>query len=125
MENFYIQGEEFIPEVNFDVNKGHLSISGESYHEYTHEFFDPILEWLENYLDQPDLEVVFDFKMTYFNTASSKRLLDIIDLLKDYDDSEAGNVTVNWYYKESDMDMFETGEEYIDDTGMDLNLVAY
>ncbi|TAE14227.1 MAG: DUF1987 domain-containing protein, partial [Bacteroidetes bacterium] len=43
MENFYIPGSEYIPEVNLNAETGILSFSGESYHEYTLEFFEPML----------------------------------------------------------------------------------
>ena len=44
MENFQIEGENYIPSVNFNADSGVLEISGESYHEYTIEFYQPIFE---------------------------------------------------------------------------------
>ena len=73
MENFQIEGENYIPTVNFNPESGILEISGESYHEYTIEFFQPIFEWLNQYLEQEGKTIVFNFRMTYFNTSSSRR----------------------------------------------------
>ena len=51
--------------------------------------------------------------MIYFNTASSKMLLDILMKLEDM--HKAGKESlVKWYYPEDDEDMKEAGEEYAD-----------
>ncbi len=125
MENFQIEGENYIPTVNFNAESGDLEISGESYHEYTIEFFQPIFEWLNNYLEQEGRTIVFNFRMTYFNTSSSRRFLEIFDLLEDYSKSKNGNVTVNWYYEKDDVDMLESGEEYAEDVDLNFNLLSY
>jgi hypothetical protein len=125
MENFQIEGENYIPTVNFNAEIGNLEISGESYHEYTIEFFQPIFEWLNNYLEQEGRTIVFNFRMTYFNTSSSRRFLEIFDLLEDYKKSKNGNVTVNWYYEKDDVDMLESGEEYAEDVDLSFNLLSY
>ncbi|WP_338763135.1 DUF1987 domain-containing protein [Bernardetia sp. ABR2-2B] len=125
MENFQIEGENYIPTVNFAPEEGVLEISGESYHEYTIEFFQPIFEWLNNYLEQEGRTFTFNFRMTYFNTSSSRRFLEIFDLLEEYNKSKGGNVTVNWYYEKDDVDMLESGEEYAEDVDLGFNLIAY
>ena len=125
MENFQIEGENYIPTVNFNAESGDLEISGESYHEYTIEFFQPIFKWLNNYLEQEGRTIVFNFRMTYFNTSSSRRFLEIFDLLEDYSKSKNGNVTVNWYYEKDDVDMLESGEEYAEDVDLNFNLLSY
>jgi hypothetical protein len=125
MENFQIEGENYIPSVNFNADSGVLEISGESYHEYTIEFYQPIFEWLRKYFETPGRKVVFNFKMTYFNTSSSRRFLEIFDLLEDYKKEKNGDVTVNWYYQKEDVDMLESGEEYSEDVDLSFNLIPY
>ena len=125
MENFQIEGENYIPSVNFNAESGVLEISGESYHEYTIEFYQPIFEWLRKYFETPGRKVVFNFKMTYFNTSSSRRFLEIFDLLEDYKKEKNGDVTVNWYYQKKDVDMLESGEEYSEDVDLNFNLIPY
>jgi SiaC family regulatory phosphoprotein len=125
MENFLIKGSTYIPTINFDAQNSVLEISGESYHEYTIEFFQPIFEWLNGYLAEPNKSFVFNFKMTYFNTSSSRRFLEIFDLLENYVKNKHGKVEVNWYYKEGDLDMLESGEEYADDVDLKFNFISY
>lgn len=125
MESFQIEGENYIPTVNFDPDSGILEISGESYHEYTIEFYQPIFKWLQDYLAENGKEVTFNFKMTYFNTSSSRRFLEIFDMLEEYKNEKNGNVTVNWYYQKDDVDMLESGEEYAEDVELTFELLPY
>ena len=125
LEKFYIKGSTYIPTVDFDPETNILEISGESYHEYTIEFFQPIFEWLNKYLTDPNKTFTFNFKMTYFNTSSSRRFLEIFDLLENYKNIKSGTITVNWYYKEGDLDMLESGEEYADDVDLKFNFISY
>jgi len=125
MENFHIKAANFIPEINFNADSGVLEIAGESYHEYTQEFYQPVFEWLRKYISEPGKDITFNFRMSYYNTSSSRRFLEIFDLLEDYQNNMGGNVTINWYYKENDLDMLESGEEYAEDTGLPFNLIPY
>jgi len=125
MENFQIEGSHYIPEINFNAETGILEISGESYHEYTLEFFQPIFDWLKNYTNEDGRKITLSFRMTYFNTSSSRRFLEIMNILEDYHHNKEGDVTVNWYYEENDLDMQESGEEYKEDVDIPFNLIAY
>ena len=123
MEKFHIKGSTYIPNIDLDPETGILEISGESYHEYTTEFFKPVFEWLEEFLKTPSKDVTMNFKMTYFNTSSSRRFIEVLTMLEDYHKSNGGNVIVNWYYEENDIDMLESGEEYAEDVDLDFNLI--
>ena len=63
----------------------------------------------------------FDFKLSYFNTSSSKCLVDILDLLKKYQ-NDGGSVSVNWYYDDSEEELEEV-EDFILETGLDINKI--
>ncbi|MEM7548878.1 MAG: DUF1987 domain-containing protein [Bacteroidota bacterium] len=121
MENLYIDGEGFIPEVNFNAEKGELSISGKSFHENTDAFYEPIINWLKEYNIQTYQPTTLNFKMTYFNTTSSKSFLQLLRILEDY----KGEVTINWHYQKDDDDMLEDGENFATDTDMKFNFIEY
>ncbi|PWJ41863.1 DUF1987 domain-containing protein [Sediminitomix flava] len=126
MQDLIIPQEGFSPKVSFLASKGLLEISGNSYQEGTPEFYEPIFQWLDTYLDQPGKELQFNFRMSYFNTSSSKCFYKIIEKLKNYDASDKGKVEVNWYYKDDDEDMYETGMDYLNDSAWKkLNLISY
>ena len=48
-------------------------------------------------------------QLEYFNTSSSKCILDVFKKLETLSGTE---VKVNWYYEEDDEDMLEAGEDY-------------
>jgi hypothetical protein len=125
MENLYIRAENFIPEIDFDATAGVLNISGESYHEYTLEFFQPVFEWLKRYFQTPGRQITVNFRMTYYNTSTSRRFLEMLDLIEEYQTNKSGQIVINWYYKANDVDMMESGEEYREDTNLTINLLPY
>ncbi|MBK8807982.1 MAG: DUF1987 family protein [Bacteroidales bacterium] len=51
-----------------------------------------------------------NFELIYFNSASSKCLLDMVILLKKL---YSGKLNINWYYEEGDEDLLEAGEEFL------------
>ncbi|MCU0449252.1 MAG: DUF1987 domain-containing protein [Bernardetiaceae bacterium] len=125
MENLYIRAENFIPEIDFDAAAGVLNISGESYHEYTLEFFQPVFEWLKRYFQTPNRHITVNFRMTYYNTSTSRRFLEMLDMMEEYQTNKGGKIEVNWHYKANDVDMMESGEEYREDTNLTINLLPY
>ncbi|MBR4440644.1 MAG: DUF1987 domain-containing protein [Bacteroidales bacterium] len=98
------------PSVILDADKGIFEISQMSLPEDAVDFYTPILAWLRDYAKDPNPETVFNMKLEYFNTASSKQLIQILLILQDMKDKSS--VLVKWYYKEIDEDMLSLGEEY-------------
>jgi len=114
MENLYIEGDEsnfYIPTVDFNYETGICTISGKSYIEDTTLFYLKLLEWLDQYFEEIDKPIEFNIKLNYYNTSSSRSILDIFDILKIYEDN-GGEVSVNWYCREID---FEVVQEEVDD----------
>jgi hypothetical protein len=125
MDNIDIKGSKgayFIPSVSFNAETGVCELSGESFLEDTIEFYTPILDWLKEYM-KTGKPIVFNLSLTYFNTSSSRSILEILRLLKKY--QSAGNdVTVNWYFDEKDIDMEEEIEDYIIESNLDINKIT-
>ncbi len=113
MEVINIKGTEDTPFVTLDKGANLFQISGRSLPEDVNLFYNPVLKWIDAYKDAPNAKTEFDFKLEYFNTASSKVILDI--LLKLEEIMEAGHaVVIRWHYHEDEEDMREAGEEYAD-----------
>lgn len=115
MDDLIINPTRFTPGIYFYFSKHTLEISGESYPENTSEFYTPIFERLRNYLAGiTDQVVIVTLYLTYFNSSSSKILINLFDLLEE-SASESKNITVNWLYKVGDTDAREFGEEFAED----------
>jgi len=123
VKNLIIKGEYKIPDVQFDADKGVLEISGKSIPDRAEEFYKPIVEWIDNYLERPCEETTFNFKLVYFNTGTERYLYGIFKKLESF--HKSGNkITVTWYYEEDDEDMFDVGEDYQDRIDIPISLVA-
>lgn len=124
MEVIKIKGTDDTPTVILDAENGIFEISGRSLPEDVAAFYEPILEWLDEYAQTPNEKTVFDFKLEYFNTASSKLLLDILLKLEDMVEDEK-DVLVKWHFPDDDEDMEEAGEEYADIVDVPFEQVSY
>ncbi len=111
METIIREGSPKTPFVRLDGESGMVEIKGRSIPENSVEFYKPIIEWLEKFGDAPSAETNVNIQLEYFNTSSSKCILDIFKRLELI--HKKGNpVEINWYYEEDDEDMFEAGEDY-------------
>lgn len=123
MENLIIQGTRQTPEVEFDGTSGLLKIGGRSIPENSFDFYDPVLKWLDEYISSPNETTTLEVMLEYFNTSSSKYILEIFKRFKNLASSGA-DVKIKWYYDEDDEEMMETGEDYEDVTGLNFELIA-
>lgn len=111
MESIFIEGTPKTPNINFDPDKGSLLLKGRSIPENSIEFYKPLVDWLEVYSSSPKPKTVCEVQLEYFNTSSSKCLLDLFKKMEVM--SKGGNeIVINWYYEEDDEDMLEAGEDY-------------
>jgi len=124
METIKILGTDDTPTVILDAENDIFEISGRSLPEDVTAFYDPILNWLDEYAAGPNAKTIFTFKLVYFNTASSKLLLDILMKLEEMHE-DGKEVLVKWYYPEDDEDMQEAGEEYADIVDVPFEQVSY
>jgi hypothetical protein len=107
MEILKLEGTEDTPKILLNKPNGIFEISGRSLPEDTAEFYKPVLEWLDQYAANPNPETNFVFKLEYFNTASSKLILDILSKLE-----SIKGTAISWYHHEDDEDMEEAGTEF-------------
>ncbi len=104
-------------------SSGKCTIEGESYMENANKFYDKILDWIKNYTLKPNKTIEFNFEITYFNTSSSRFLLDILDLLSDY--TSKGNIIVKWFFVKGDLNMKEEVEDYMKDSNLEIELIEF
>jgi hypothetical protein len=111
MESISIEGTPKTPTVNFDATTGKIEIKGRSIPENSIEFYRPLVEWLEEYSKEPQELTNVNIQLEYFNTSSSKCILDVFKKLEAIKKAR-NEVVINWYYEEDDEDMLEAGEDY-------------
>jgi len=111
----------YFPEVNFDADTGVCKISGESYMEETYKFYLPLVNWIKEYIKNTNNKIELVIKLIYLNTSSTKCILDMLEVLKEYQD-KGGDVKVIWYYDIEDPDMVNEVEDFEVESGIKIEL---
>lgn len=127
MEDIKIKGErstDFIPSIDFIVETGECTISGESSIEETEEFYQPLLDWLKDFTEYEKRPLSFNVRLSYYNTSTSRSILNMLHLLKTYEE-KGGKVDVVWFYNREDVDEIEEIEDYMIDTGLNIVMKAF
>lgn len=116
MEGLYIEKTKSTPEIKFEPQQCKLRIEGQSYPENAFKFYEPIFQWLDEYLQQLEQETVLEmyFHMPYINTSSSKCIMMLLEKL-DMAYSEGKKVAVCWYYDVANDIALECAEEFKED----------
>lgn len=122
MENIKIEGTAKTPKVEFDRESGELIIQGRSIPENSIDFYKPLIDWLDGYALQPAGQTTVHMRLEYFNTSSSKCILDVFKKLESIKKS-GKDIFVQWHYEEDDEDMLEAGEDYDAIIDLDFKMV--
>ncbi|MBU8892972.1 MAG: DUF1987 domain-containing protein [Bacteroidales bacterium] len=112
MEPLQIAATEESPGINFDKDVGKFLIFGKSFPEDVKKFYNPVIYWLEEYVKTPNDNTVFEFRLEYFNSATSTILLEIFYILERIINEQEKAVKITWNYLEVDDDMLDSGKEY-------------
>jgi len=124
MKNLDIPKTKTTPEIHFNSSTNELTIKGESFPENTSEFYAPVFEWLEEYfVTIKDQSVTVNIELVYFNSSSSKVLMNLFDMLEE-NVQDGKQITVNWLYDEDNEMAVEYGEDFMEDLeSLQINLV--
>ncbi|MEP2774087.1 MAG: DUF1987 domain-containing protein [Fulvivirga sp.] len=110
MENYTLTPTPKTPRLYFNAGKGVFEMSGRSIPENSIEFYKPLMKWLDKYIDSPASTTQLSVNLEYFNTSSSKCLIEILRKLEAIKDQS--DVKVLWHYEDEDEDMMESGEDF-------------
>jgi len=111
METLRIEQTDDNPLVLLDQENQQFEITGKSLPEDVLDFYQPVLDWLSAYREKPLSQTIFNLKLVYFNTASSKLIMDILLIFEEMVE-EGHEVIIRWHSLRSDEDMQEAGKEY-------------
>jgi ribonucleotide reductase alpha subunit len=112
MDNLFIAQnlETKTPTVDFKTS-GELLIEGRSVSENPVEFFEPIINWVNNLKKNHPPKINFTFKLEYFNTSTSKIILHLFRILESFH-KNGTEVKIIWFYDKIDEDLREAGKDY-------------
>ncbi|OFY95422.1 MAG: hypothetical protein A3K10_13730 [Bacteroidetes bacterium RIFCSPLOWO2_12_FULL_31_6] len=107
LEKIYIEQTELTPLIDFDLQKSIMKIKGISVPEDAYTFYNPILNWIKIYKKKPIENSIFEFELDYFNTSSSKFLLEIMKKIK-----KIPHQKIIWTLYSDDEDILEVVHDY-------------
>lgn len=113
------------PRVKFDPSIGKMSIEGKSILVNVEDFYRPLLDWMDDFLDNPTQDSIeFTFDIEYFNLASTKRFMFFLIKIKQLEE-KGGKVKVNWTYSSNDKYVKEMGEDLSQLLRLPFNFIEY
>jgi len=112
MEPLIIDASSSTPEVLMQAENNICRISGNCYPESPELFFQPVLEWLQEYLlsCKNINEIPLHFEFNYYNTSTSKVIAKLFRMIQDSPNSN--KVNIFWHYDETDKDMLKAGQRF-------------
>jgi hypothetical protein len=113
MSIYIHDGTSDLPTITLDKNGKVFEITGASFPEDAQEFYKPVLAWIENFMKDPVGDICLCFKLTYYNTSSSKIIHTIFEKFEQLSDKGYA-IKVRWFYESDDEDMYEAGLDYKD-----------
>ena len=121
MENLNITSTGNTPKIELDIS-GILTFNGKSYPENAFEFYQPVENWLTEYIQiNTNKKTLVNFDLNYMNSSSMKFYFDLFESLEEF--AQAGNyVEIQWFYHKDDDMTLEAGEEFQEDYE-NLNIV--
>jgi hypothetical protein len=124
MDVLSLKGTSQYPEILLDGQSGQLHFSGNSLPEDARGFFEPIMDWINNYIEAPREVTTISFRMIYYNTPSSKIIFQILKRFETIH-NKLSRVKIIWYYPDDDIDMKYAGSDYSENIKIPFEFIDY
>ncbi len=119
MNSLIIKESPTTPEVKFEASKGTFYIAGRSYPENVDDFYQPLIHYLQKYIENSQAKTELSFRWLYYNSATSQIIVKLIMLLKD----SCPNFIIKWYCSGDFELMIEKGLELKEVLDVNLEIV--
>ena len=106
------------PGIHFDGGTEILKIVGRSIPENPEIVFKPLKDWITEYFKN-NSRLSLSIVLEYINSGSSKHLIEILKVLKSYQE-DGKKLDITWYYEEDDEAIMELGEHFRDTSGLPI-----
>lgn len=121
VKEFKIQPTKNSPEILLNPD-GIIKIKGRSIHENAAEFFEPVDDWISEYIKEPADVTVVDIILEYFNSASARIFITLLQKIT-HVTLRHKKFIFNWYYEDGDEDILERGEYFASVLDVPINFI--
>ena len=124
MDDLYLKKTFNSPEIEFIAESGEINMEGRSIPEDPGEFFERLINWMNEYFLDPVEETVMNIKLEYINSGSSKYMLELLRIMKiNYE--KGCKVLVKWFFEEGDESIEELGQHYEQTMQIPFDIIEY
>lgn len=109
------------PEVILNPD-GIIKLRGRSIQENVTEFFEPIDDWITEYVKEPADVTCVDVVLEYFNSASARVFITLFQKIT-WVTLKNKKYIFNWYYEDGDEDILERGEYFASVLDVPINFI--
>lgn len=121
MQVLRIQKTKSSPEIILDP-AGIIKIKGRSIQENAAEFYEPVQDWVEDYVNDPAEITSVDINLEYFNSASARIFIALFQKIT-FVSLKDKKYIFNWYFEEGDEDILERGEYFASVLDIPINFI--
>ena len=122
MKELFIDGTSITPKVQFSAGTGLLLLEGRSIPENPEDFYLNLITWLKDYYVSYDDVIEIHFKFEYVNSGSTKFLLELLRVVREFQDK--GRTTmIKWYFEEEDEAIQELGEHFSESLKLPMEII--
>ena len=124
MEKLTREATAKTPEVCFDPVKGTLDIKGTSIPENSIQFYQPLDEWVAEFVKNPMPHTTITIKLQYFNSSTSMWLVHLLMKFKDVYAKDK-NIVINWHFEKNDDECLDAGKAFEKSIHIPFNYIEY
>lgn len=96
-------------------------ISGRSFPNDPMSFYSPIFSWLIKYAENPKTFTIFEIRLTYYNTSTTKEFVKMLNIIEEIAKNSA--VIIRWYYNLDDEDSLELASQFSRLIHVEFNII--
>lgn len=111
MKNIALSSTSSTPSILFTPSEGKLEIRGRSIPENSIEFYKELLDYIDEYIDNPHKTTEVTIQLEYYNSSSAVCILNLLRKLKQLT-KKGHQVSIEWLYEEEDEDTYNAGKNF-------------
>jgi len=106
LKTLEVTSTETTPALNFNKEKNEFKIEGRSLMDDAEAFYKPLLEWMVEYSNSPNLKTEVFINLEYLNTVTSRQFLDLFKIMEGIPGAK-----IIWQFSDEEEDLEEMGQE--------------
>lgn len=112
MKSLFLTGDKNHPKVILDLDNNQYEIQGSSTMDNAEEYYESVLNWLDQ-LEQKALSSIdFIFNLECFNIVSSQQILQVLYKIEKLKLTKKIPVQITWCHGPDDDEMLESGQDF-------------